>query len=70
MEGASASSPFLAPPELDVGIPDGDLGGAVDVGVAGVVGDLWGSCIESSLSLFEEPLEATFKFVVPLLPGI
>lgn len=41
MEGASLSSPFLVGPELDdVGGPDGDRGGAVDVGVAGVVGDL------------------------------
>lgn len=70
MDGASVSSPFLVGPELDTGGPDGDLGGTVDVGVAGVVGDLWGSCIESSLSLLLEPLDVPFKFVLPLLAGI
>lgn len=57
-------------PELVTGGPDGDLGGAVVVGVAGVVGDLCGSCIESSLSLLLEPFDVPFKFVLPLLAGI
>jgi len=45
-----------------VGTEDGDRGAAVDVGVAGVVGDRCGSCIESSLSLWDEPFGVPFKF--------
>ena len=63
MVGDSVSPVSAAGLELLVGSCDGDLGAELDTDTGVVVvlatgGDLcWLSCIESSLSLLDEPLE-------------